>query len=370
MVGEKGCAIGGRVYAGSIAPVPHRDLPIHQRIFRLLKAAGKEFASDMGIRFAAALSFYTLFSLVPLLFLVVAVVGFVSADSALVGADCTSVTIADIPDDPANPLDRMLVQVHEVAGGEVSEQLARLTCQAAEGRRQALGIGIALAAFSASSVFLHVQAILNLIFQAPEEKTRGIANLVVQRGIALGWALLLSVLVLAPLVAVAGVNFLQDLIDVPWLRSLIGVGVPLTSLLMLVVVVALTFQFLSRTRVRWQAARRGGLFTAVVGLVGAFLVGLYLRNFGRGGALGAVGGVAILLFFFNLMWVIYLFGAEVTKVYADYLEHGDLKPPTAREADRATASPTGAGEDAGPLRNGVVAFAIGALLGWTARRRK
>lgn len=348
---------------GSIAQVPQADLS--RRIVGLLKAAAQEFVSDTGTRMAAALSFYTLFSLAPLLFLVVAVVGFVSADSALVGADCATVTVADIPPGPTNPLDRLLVQVGEVAGHEVSEQLARITCQAAQGRRQALGIGLALAAFSGSTVFLHVQGILNSIFQVPEERTKGLVNLVVQRAIALVWALLLAILVLVPLVAVAGVNFLGSLIDLPGMRRLVGVAVPLTSLAMLVVVVGLTFQLLTRTKVPWQAARRGGLFTALVGLVGAYLVGLYLRNFGGGGALGAVGGVAILLFFFNLMWVIYLFGAEVTKVYADYLEHGDIRAPSERVAEGEAEN-----RSREVLPEGVVAFALGALLGWSARRRR
>ncbi|MFP3914401.1 MAG: YihY/virulence factor BrkB family protein, partial [Actinomycetota bacterium] len=323
--------------------MPDRQLPVYRRLYRILVAAGKEFGTDKATRLAAALSFYTLFSLVPLLFLTVAVVGFVSADSALTGTDCDTVGAADIPADPRNPLDRMVRQVDEVAGEQVSTQLANLTCEASGYAGQALGIGIALAAFSASSVFLHVQGVLNYLFHAPEARTSGLVATLIQRGVALVSALLLSILVLAPLVAVAGVSFIQDLIDVSWLRGLLGVAVPLTSLVLMVMVVAATFRLLTRAQVAWQAARRGGFFTALTGLVGAFLVGTYLNVAGTGGALGAVGGAAILLFFFNLMWMIYLFGAEVTKVYADFLVHGDILPPSERsqapsfEPDEAAA---------------------------------
>lgn len=325
----------------------------------------------MAVRFAAALSFYTLFSLVPLLFLTVAIVGFVSTDSALTGAECDSVTVATIPSNSPNPLDRAILQAEEVAGREVSNQFAQLTCQAGANRQQALWIGIALAAFSGSSIFLHVQGVLNHIFMIPEERTQGVKNLVAQRGVALGSALLLAILVFVPLVAVAGVNFIRDLIGVTWVSNLVGVAVPLTSLLVLVVVTGLTFQLLTRAPISWQAARRGGIFTALTALVGAFLVGTYLRYFGGAGALGAVGGAAILLFFFNLMWMIYLFGAEVTKVYSDYLEYGDVMPPSLRERERRRARLEAARRQAdtdSPVRTGILAFVIGLVTGWAARR--
>ncbi len=323
----------------------------------------------MATRFAAALSFYTLFSLVPILFLTVAVVGFVSSDSAFTGVNCREAEVAMLGEAPSNPLDRVILQVHEVAGDAVADQLAVLTCQAAATAPQALGLGIALVAFSASSIFLHVQAVLNHVFHVPQERHKGFVNLIVQRAIALGSALILALLVLVPLVAVAGVNFLRDLIDLPWLRTVLGVVVPLTSLVLMVVVVGMTFQLLTRAKIPWQAARRGGLFTAVIGLVGAFLVGAYLSEFGGGGALGAVGGAAILLFFFNLMWIIYLFGAEVTKVYSDFLGHGDVMAPSQREAASLQAQSLGTVPPAEPpARTPIVAFLIGLVTGWAARR--
>ena len=342
----------------------------------------------MGSRFGAALSFYTLFSLIPLLFLVVAVVGFVSSDSQLTptpaqqeaaqavdGDLCSDASVGDIDGQPANPLDRALLQAEDVVGTDVADQLARLTCQAATNSAGFLGIGIALAAFSGSAIFLHLQGILNHIFHTPQEATTGIVNTLVQRGIALGWALLLAVLVFIPLAAVGAIELIQGWIpaDLAWLRSAIGVGVPLVSLVVLVAVVAMTFQVFVRVHIPWRAAWRGGLFTAVAALLGAFGVGTYLGSGLAGGALGALGGVAILLFFFNLIWMIYLFGAEVTKVYADYLEHGDIQAPAERrEAEReallrradlaSRRTPDSAG------RTGLVAFAVGLVAGWIARR--
>ena len=367
-----GSPVYGRYDSGK---VPDTVLPVHRRVFRLLKAAGKEFGHDMATRFAAALSFYTLFSLVPLLFLLVAVVGFVSSDSRMTRMDCETVSASAIPPTSSNPLDRAVLQVREVAGDAVADPIAELTCQASDNAGQALGIGILLAAFSGSSIFLHIQGVLNFIFQVPKSETKGLANLLLQRAIALLWAILLSVVVFVPILAVGAVNFVQDLVDVRWLQNVISLGVPLTSLIILVVVVGLTFQLLVKEKIPWQAARRGGLFTAIVGLVGAFGVGFYLRNFGGGGALGAVGGAAILLFFFNLMWVIYLFGAEVTKVYADYLVNGDVLSPSERQErqrrearERAVAAAAN-GSGTTSASGSVLAFLVGVVTGWLARQK-
>lgn len=350
--------------------------PWYRRLFDLLKAAAAEFGADMGSRFGAALSFYTLFSLIPLLFLVVAVVGFVSSESVFTpapadngGSACDSITAVELPATPENPLDRVIGQVDDVAGSQISGQLAQLTCQASASRNQALWIGLGLAVFSGSSVFLHVQGILNHIFGASEERTRGFVNALIQRGIAVGWAVVLAVAVFVPLVAVGAVNLIRSLVP-DQLGPILGVGVPLSSLLLLVVVVSLTFRLLTRVEVSWQAARRGGMFTAVTGLAGAFLVGLYLRSFGAAGALGALGGVAILLFFFNLMWIIYLFGAEVTKVYAAYLQHGDMVAPSQRPTPlQLPARDEDVARPPSVLSGGVGAFLLGLITGWFARRK-
>lgn len=353
------------------ATVPDTVLPAHRRIFRILVAAGKEFGKDKGTRLSAALSFYTLFSLVPLLFLVVAVVGFVSGDSITVMTDCDDITVSAIPPDASNPVDRVLRQIDDLAGSEVSNQFAQLTCESSSYAGQALWIGIALAAWSGSSVFLHVQGVLNALFHAPDPERPGIINFIIQRGVGVVAALVLAVLFLTPLVAVAAINFLQDLIAISWLRRLLGVAVPLTSLLMMITVVTVTFRWLTAADVPWQAARRGGVFTALAGLAGAFLVGFYLSTFGGGGALGAVGGAAILLFFFNLMWMIYVFGVEVTKIYTDYLAFGDVMAPSQRAEPSVFDEPTEPVDRPTPRpgTGGLVAFFLGLAAGRATRRR-
>jgi membrane protein len=325
-------------------------VPWWKRTSEILKVAVKEYGDDKAGRLAASLAYYTIFSLVPLLFLAVAVSGIVLDDENTVG--------------------RLVQDVREVAGEAVADALRGLLAVARDQARATLSIGLALAAFSASGIFLQVQGVLNVVFHVPNERVKGITGLLVQRGVALVSALALAILVLAPVAAVAAVGWLSDLVpaEAGWIKSAMGLGVPVISLLLLMAVVGLTFQALTRVKVPWTAAWRGGAATAVIGLAAAYLVGLYLTRIGSGGTLGALGGLAILLFFFNMMWTVYLLGAEVTKVYADYLVHGDVVAPGERSGAPEPEAPAPVtGREV--VSSGVFAFVAGALLGFLGRRR-
>ncbi len=339
------------------------DLPLHKRTFEILKAAGKEFGEDKAGRMGAALSYYTIFSLVPLLFLVVAVAGFVSA------ANGSS-------DDPSYT-DNLISSVQDVAGDEVAGSLAEIVDVVEEQAGGALSIGIVLSIFSASTIFAQVQGVLSVVFHVPEDQRRtGPIGFLVQRGIGALSALTLAVLAFTPVAAVAAVGLIPD--DWGWVRTAARFAVPVVSLLLLMGVVGLTFQVMTVVEIPWKAAVRGGMATAAVGLIAAFLVGIYLGNAGGTGALGALGGAAILLFFFNLMWAVYLFGAEVTKVYSDYLQFGDIVRPSVRASRQqlersphpvSRAQPDGADAES-VAKAGVVAFILGGVFGWLGGRRR
>ncbi len=331
-----------------------------RQVFEMLKAAGKEFGVDNGGRQAAALTYYSVFALVPALFLMVAIAGFVF--------------------DEPSAVNEVVDQVAAVAGDEIGSIIGDLLETVREQRGGALGIGLVLAAFSASGIFQQVQGVLNALFHVPQDKRpSGVTGWLIKRGIALVSALILAVLVLVPVLAVGAIGWLASLLPgaLSWLRPVVQFGVPVVSLLMLSVVVGLTFQGLTSITIPWKAAIRGGGATAIAGLAAAFGVGIYLSQAGTTGTLGALGGVAVLLFFFNLMWLVFVFGAEVTKVYSDYLEHGDIVQPDEREVkDRHIQPPVAARPDARPSRpaasvrdKGVLAVLVGVAIGWFGRRR-
>jgi membrane protein len=332
------------------------------RVIRMLTVAVKEFLVDRGVRLAAALSYYSIFSVVPLLFLVVAAAGFLLGDAA---------AVADL-----------VARVEDIAGPEVGDSFESLLGTVREERGGALSVGIVLAAFTSSTVFQQIRGVLVTIFHVPESKRRsGAVGWLVGRAIGVVSAIVLAVLVFTPIAAVGGVRWLVGLLPdtVSWLEPILSLGIPLVSLGMLIVVAGLVLQALTPVKIPWRAAWRGGAATAIAGLSAAALVGVYLDRAGGTGTLGALGGAAILLFFFYLLWIVFIFGAEVTKVYSDYLVYGDIVQPSERP-DRAQQFNAGtpgrivpaAGEEAArpqPRSTEVASFVSGALLGWLLGRR-
>ncbi len=352
-------------------------------LWPILKAAAQEFGEDKAHRQAAALAYYTLFSLVPLLFVAVAVTAItlgpsrdaLPLDPVTGEVACTLAADSPLIGGSDRPLDRLVSQLDEVAGDAVSDPVRVIICQARQHAGTSLSIGLAVAAFAASAIFLQVQGVLNWIFHAPEEKVRGLMAIVRQRLVALVAAIVLSIFVIVPVIAVGTIRFFIGLIPIgsEWLSIPIGLVVPTVSLVVLMGTVALTFRVLTQARIPWRAARRGGVATALLGLVAAFGVGRYLGTIGAGSStFGVMGGIAVLLFFFNLMWAVYLYGAEVTKVYVDYLEFGDVLPPFERtesrfaEAVAHAVSSEKVERSAGVANASLVAF----VAGWALGKRK
>ena len=356
--------------------VVDRSSPWWERLKAIVIASAKEFGEDKAGRMAAALAYYTLFSLVPLLFVAVSISSLTLGPSEReLPEDCSTVVDEELGDEP---LDRLVAEVDRVAGEAVADPVRVIMCGARKSAGATLGIGLLIAAFSASGIFLQAQGVLNAIFGAPEEKVTGIMGIVRQRTIALLSALLLSVLVIVPVIAVGAIQFLTDLLplDLDWLRPVVALVVPIVSLLLLVVVVAVTFQVLTAATIPGRAARWGGTVTALVGLVAAFVVGTFLGN-STSSTLGVLGGLAVLLLFFNLMWNVYLFGAEITKTYSDYLEHGDIVQASVR-AERVRKDDTDEQpgerrrrEEPEPIRIGpALAMVVGLLIGRLGERRE
>lgn len=322
-----------------------------RKLVDIVKAAVKEFGADKAGRMGAALSYYTVFSLVPLLFLLVAIAGFF-----LAGGEDRVVDLVE--------------QTREVAGTEVADILGQLIDSVQTQAGGALSIGLLLSAYSASGIFQQVQAVLSELFHVPEEERRsGVIGWLIRRAVALASALVLALLAFTPIAAVATVGLLADLVSgIPGLGALVRLGVPVLSLVVLMGVVALSFQVLTPVTIPWRAAVRGGIATALVGLAAAWGVGQYLARASGGGTLGVLGGLAVLLIFFNLIWLVFLFGAEITKVYADYLTFGDIRQPSARAESQFASDPETAAPPPAPLGTAAALF-IGLVVGLLGRRR-
>lgn len=321
--------------------------------FEILKAAGKEYGEDRVGRMSAAVAYRAIFAFTPLFILAVAVFGL------FLGGNAEAET-------------RILDYFADFAGPQVVDAVGNLlgTVEASAG---AAGVvGFALLLWTSSSLFMELQNDLNDIFHVPYEHTTGVVAFITKRGIGFLFALGLGLVLIAVTLLNTIWNLLGDVFPESFApaHELIGLITPLISLLVLPFVIALSFQVLSRVSVRWRAIWWGSFFTTVAFLAASYGASLYFRISGPSAA-GVAGSIFIILLLAFVLSSVFLFGAEVTKVYNDYLEKGIVERPN--EAERFVSS----GEEpdvvvAEPSQPvpvaAVMAFLSGLFVGWWRRR--
>jgi membrane protein len=267
----------------------------------LLKETFTDWGKDKAPRLAAALSYYTLFSIAPLVIIVIAIVGIFFGKEAASG--------------------QIAAQIRNTVGQQAAEAIQGIVANA--GAKPSHGIaatvlGIATLLLGAAGVFGQLQDALNTIWGVAPKPGRGFLGMVKDRFLSLtmvagvGFLLLVSLVVSAALAAVT--HFVGDLLPgLTWLGPLLDL---VLSVGVFTVLLAMIFKVLPDARIAWRDVWTGAALTALLFAIGKALIGLYLGKSSVGSAYGAAGSLVVLL-----LWVYYasqvlFFGAEFTKVYA------------------------------------------------------
>ena len=316
----------------------------------ILAGAAEGYGAHRASRMAAAISYRTIFALAPLLVIAVAVLG------SFLGSQ-------------AEAQQEIIEGIEAVAGPEIAAIVEDILTTALTSTGTAYLIGGILLIWTASSLFLEMQRDLNDIFEVPHEEVAGIVAMVRQRGIGFLWVLGLGFLLVATWLINALWGFVSNLLpgyfDV--VDDMVSVITPLASLLLLPLVFALIFQTMTTVRIPWRAAWAGGAFTAVVFLIAAYGVGIYFDVAGATTALGFAGSFVVILFLAYFLSMVFLYGAEVTKVYSDRLA-SRAAPPVSRplysDPQVVVAEPP-----AGIPQAAFLAFVAGLIAGWRRSRR-
>ncbi len=353
--------------------------PARIRVLEILKASGKEFGRDKASRMAAAIAYRTVFALAPLLLVAVSV--------AALFLDAPATDCEDGADGSCETIQQQLVAQVEELSEPLAETVDDIMTSAAEGATTTGIVGTAIFLFTASSLFFEIQGSLNTIFHAPEERTKGIVAVLRGRAIGAVAVVLLGgilVILFAANAVVSGAgSFILDLVEDAGLdrglfEPLLRFAGPLVTLILLILLFAIQFQTFTVVKIPWKAAWRGGAVTAIVFAAGAIGVGFYFSLQADGGngagfsAGGFAGGAVLILFTVFILAQIFLFGAEFTKTYADFVRHGDVMQPSVRlenskpdvSADEVRAAAT---TDL-IARVGVFSFLAGMVLGYFRRR--
>ena len=269
-------------------------------IWQLLKQTFDEWSEDKASRLAAALAYYTIFSIAPLLVIVIAIAGLVFGEEAARG--------------------EIVAQIQGLvgrSGAEVIETAIQNANQPATGSIASI-ISIGALLFGAIGVFAQLQDALNTIWEVQPKPDRPIKGFVRRNFLSfsmvlgIGFLLLVSLILSATLSAMS--TYFSHLIpgfDVLWqvINFLVAFGI--TTFLF-----AMIFKFLPNVHITWGDVWIGALITSFLFSIGRFLLGLYLGNGSFGSTYGAAGSLIIILAWVYYAAQILFFGAEFTQVYA------------------------------------------------------
>lgn len=267
------------------------------------------FLANRGPRMGAALAYYTLFSLAPLLLIVVSVAGLVWGGDAVRG-ELVQQLAALLGDTAATTIEGLLKSVAWPAGGWLSTAL-----------------GLALMLVGATTVFAELQDALDTIWHVPARPVQGwwawLRARLLSFGLILGLSFLLLVsLLLGALLSVA------EMWWKPWFGAWLSVAAVANTVIsqgLVVAVFALIFKWMPRARVAWRDVLLGALVTAGLFELGRRVISAYLQGSGVTSGFGAAASVVALLVWVYFSAQILLIGAEFTWAYARVL--GSRKPP-------------------------------------------
>ena len=281
-------------------------------LWSMLKETVNDWLDDKASRLAAALAFYTLLSIAPLLVLAVSIAGLVF------GADAARGEIAG--------------QLRSLMGPEASEGVQKLLTSAQSPREGILAtlVGVVVLLFGASGVFGELQESLNTVWEVTTRPGRGVIGLVKDRffsfTMVLGVAFLLLVsLVISTLLSALGgsIHPSAPAFAVVWQ----GVNF-VVSFVSATVLFALIFKVIPDVRIAWKSVWIGALATAFLFTIGKHLLGLYLGRASVASPYGAAGSVVVLVIWVYYSAQILFLGAEFTQVFARAT--GSRLEPTAK----------------------------------------
>ncbi len=275
-------------------------------VLRLILDTYNEWSQDNAARLGAALAYYALFSIAPLLILIITIVGTVYGEAATRG-EIVNTIAGQIGQEAAQGVEQLLASVHNSSSSSLFTTV----------------LSAILLIFGATSLFGQLKESLNLLWKIHPRKSKnifsGILDIARDRLVAIVMVVAFSVILLAELALSAILTALNG-----WLRTILppsffflleGANLIIifgvTALLF-----ALTFKLLPDAKISWRVVWVGALVTSFLFNLGIILIGLYLGHYGTQSALGAAGSLVVIMVWIYYSAQIFFFGAKFARVYA------------------------------------------------------
>lgn len=299
----------------------------------LLKLSYQGWKEDNASRLAASLAYYTIFSLGPLLIIVIAVTGLFWQKEAVQS--------------------QVMSQVQNLVGAKGATFVSDLLTSASSPARGIVAtiVGIITLIFGALGVFNELHNALNTIWDVKEEETKGLVNVIKKvifsRLLSFTMILGIGFLLLVSLVISAGLSAVQQTMGnlFPFSEFILQIINLVISIGVITVLFALIYKFLPDAEIAWRDVWLGAFVTALLFSLGKMLIGIYLGNSAIASSFGAAGSLVLLLVWIYYSAQILFFGAEFTQVYANkygskIVAEGEEAKAQAEETPQAGRKPS------------------------------
>ncbi|HEY1023761.1 MAG TPA: YihY/virulence factor BrkB family protein [Sphingobacteriaceae bacterium] len=270
--------------------------------WKMIVASFNAFMDDRGLKISGALAYFSIFSMAPLLMIIIFIMG------SLYGA-------GDLQGKIFNEMNGV---VGEDAATQIQESMKRISL--AEKTSISLVTGIVTLFIGATGVFIEIQDSINMIWRVKAKPQKGWLQMIKNRFlsfsliISLGFLLLVSLIING--VVVALMDQLKTYIPDITVVLLNGINLIITFVI-ITILFSIIFKFLPDAEINWRDVRKGAIFTAILFMLGRYLIGLYISFAEPGTPFGAAGSIIVVLVWVYYTAAILYFGAEFTQVYAE-----------------------------------------------------
>jgi membrane protein len=272
-----------------------RDLP------HLLIDTAKAWNNADPWRLSAIIAYYAVLSLPALLVIIINIVGTIWGEEIVQGKLTSEITIA-LGKDVADSIQSM-IKNSKIEDKSFISSL----------------IGIIVLIFASTGVFYQLQISLNKVWQLKPNPKAGILKIITDRAKSFGFIIVIGFLLLISFIVSAGIstitNFINDTLPdfMLYITNIIDIVI---SLAIISLLFALMFKFLPDAKIRWKSVWLGALITAVLFVIGKFLLELYFEEMNPASTYGAAGSIVLILLWVSYSSLILFFGAEFTYIYS------------------------------------------------------
>ncbi len=275
-----------------------------KNFFVLIKDSGVHFINDDVLKYSASLSYYTIFSVAPMLIMAISIGSIIFGRAAIEG--------------------HLFEEINSIVGNEAALQIQDMLKHTTLRKNNVLAtvVGVMVFIIGATGVFGEIQSTINKIWGLKAKPKKGLVKYLVNRLLSFAMVVSIGFLMVVSLLASTIIGILNAKLNtyLPDTTFIIVIVNNSVALFIISLLFAVIFKYLPDSVVKWKDAWVGSLFTSLLFLLGKYLIGIYLASSSSASAYGAAGSVIILLLWIYYSSILLYFGAEFTKLYA--LKHG------------------------------------------------